>query len=120
MPSKKQKKVDEIIRTQVDRYRWNYEEVRTDYLGYNSLSGPLAFHPEQELNEVYLRMAVKAKTKQEAARFSRLFPPLALNGPPTMSGFTGNSSPRSLLGMWSTLIPRDEVESHVKVDVLEV
>jgi Acyclic terpene utilisation family protein AtuA len=116
----KAKKVDEIIRKQLERYRWNYEEVRTDYIGYNSLSGPLAFEPQQDLNEVYLRMAVKAKTKQEAARFSRLFPPLALNGPPTMSGFTGNSSPRALLGMWSTLIPRDEVESHVKVEVLEV
>lgn len=117
---KKAQKVDEIIRTQLEQKGWKYEEVRTDFMGYNSLSGPLAHEPEGELNEVFLRMVVRAKTKPEAARFSRLFPPLALNGPPTMSGFSGNSAPRALLGMWSALIPRKEVENEVKVEVVEV
>lgn len=116
----KAKKVDEIIRLQVEQKGMNYEEVRTDFMGYNSLSGPLAYDNVNELNEVFLRMVVRAKTKQEAACFSRLFPPLALNGPPSMSGFSGNPAPRALLGMWSALLPREEVESHVKVEVLEV
>jgi hypothetical protein len=116
----KAKKVDEIIRIQLERKGLNYEEVRTDFMGYNSLSGPLAHEDESDLNEVFLRMVVRAKTKQEAAKFSRLFPPLALNGPPSMSGFTGNATPRALLGMWSTLIPREEVENQVKVEIVEV
>jgi hypothetical protein len=116
----KAKKVEEIIRIQLERKGLNYEEVRTDFMGYNSLSGPLAHENESGLNEVFLRMVVRAKTKQEAAKFSRLFPPLALNGPPSMSGFAGNSAPRALLGMWSTLIPREEVEKHVKVEIVEV
>ncbi|WP_216829821.1 acyclic terpene utilization AtuA family protein [Alkalihalobacterium elongatum] len=116
----KAKKVDEIIRTQMERMQWNYDEVRTDFLGYNSLHGPLAHDHADELNEVFLRMAVRAKTKPEAARFSRLFPPLALNGPPTMSGFTGNAAPRALIGMWSALIPREMVEEHLKVEIEEV
>ncbi|SEN21069.1 Protein of unknown function [Mesobacillus persicus] len=116
----KAKKVDEIIRIQLERKGLNYEEIRTDFMGYNSLSGPLAHENESELNEVYLRMAVKAKTKQEAGLFSRLFPPLALNGPPSMSGFSGNTAPRALLGMWATLLPREEVEKQIKVEIAEV
>jgi hypothetical protein len=116
----KAKKVDEIIRIQLERNGLNYEEVRTDYMGYNALSGPLAHDNQSELNEVFLRMTVRAKTKQEAAKFSRLFPPLALNGPPSMSGFTGNAAPRALLGMWSALLPREEVERQIQVEVAEV
>ncbi|MFJ7726925.1 acyclic terpene utilization AtuA family protein [Neobacillus sp. NPDC097160] len=116
----KAKKVDEIIRSQVERMGLNYQEIRTDFMGYNALSGPLAHDNRSELNEVFLRMIVRAETKQEAAKFSRLFPPIALNGPPSMSGFTGNAAPRSLIGMWSTLIPREEVEYLVKVEVVEV
>ncbi|HZG72839.1 MAG TPA: acyclic terpene utilization AtuA family protein [Chondromyces sp.] len=116
----KAKKVDEIIRIQLERNGLNYEEVRTDFMGYNALSGPLAHENENELNEVFLRMVVKAKTKQEAAKFSRLFPPLALNGPPSMSGFSGNTPPRALLGMWSTLLPREEVENQIKIEIEEV
>lgn len=116
----KAKKVDEIIRIQLEQKGLHYEEVRTDFMGYNSLSGPLAHENESELNEVYLRIAVKAKTKQEAGLFSRLFPPLALNGPPSMSGFSGNTAPRALLGMWATLLPREEVEKQIKVEIAEV
>ncbi|MCM3584183.1 DUF1446 domain-containing protein [Mesobacillus maritimus] len=116
----KARKVDEVIRIQLERNGLRYQEVRTDFMGYNALSGPLAHENESELNEVFLRMVVKAKTKQEAAKFSRLFPPLALNGPPSMSGFSGNSAPRALLGMWSTLIPREDIEANLKVEVAEV
>jgi hypothetical protein len=117
---KKAKTADKVIRKQLADKQWNYEEVRTDYMGYNSLHGPLASGDGQDLNEVFLRMAVKAETKSEAARFSRLFPPLALNGPPTMSGFTGNARPRGLVGMWSSLIPRELVEAHIKIHMEEV
>lgn len=117
----KARKVDEIIRKQLESLRWSYYEVRTDFLGYNSLHGPLATLPQvDDLNEIYLRMAVRAKTKDEAARFGRLFPPLALNGPPTMSGFTGMQPPRELIGMWSSLIPREVIEPHITVTVMEV
>ncbi|GAA0493425.1 DUF1446 domain-containing protein [Salinibacillus aidingensis] len=119
-PLKKARKVDEIIRKQIKQRGLDYDEVRTDFVGYNSLHGPLAHEYEEDLNEIYLRMAVRAKTKKEAAKFSRLFPPLALNGPPTMSGFTGNTAPRALIGMWSALIPRELVEDHIQIKNVEV
>jgi hypothetical protein len=111
---------DRIVRKQLERLGWQYEEVQTEYLGYNSLHGPLSTLPEENLNEVYLRMAVRTPKKEEAARFPRLFPPLALSGPPTMSGIGGMTAPRELFGMWSCLIPRKVVESGVQVSLLEV
>jgi hypothetical protein len=114
---KKAKKADEIIRAQMEQVKWEYDEIQTDFLGYNSLHGPLAHEPEQELNEVYLRIAMRTKNHSEAARFRRLFPPLALNGPPAMSGFIGNTSPRALIGMWASLIPREEIEDRITIEI---
>jgi hypothetical protein len=117
---KKARKANEIVRKQMQKYGWTYDEVRTDYLGYDSLHGPLAEEPQEELNEIYLRMAVRAKTRKEASRLSRLFPPLSLDGPPSMGGFIGNIPPRKLIGMWSSLIPRAIIEEGVHIDVKEV
>ncbi len=111
---------DRIIRKQMARLGVQPVETRTDYLGYNSLHGPLAKLPAEELNEVYLRMAVRTDKKEDAAKLGRLFPPLSLSGPPTMSGFTGMMPPRELFGMWSCLVPREEVERHVQVMTAEV
>lgn len=116
----KAKAADRIIRNQMQRMNLQYDEVKTDYLGYNSLHGPLAKEPEEELNEVYLRMAVRTGSKEDAAKLGRLVPPLMLSGPPAMGGFLGMMKPRELLGMWSCLVPRTIVESGVQVNVLEV
>lgn len=116
----KARKSDEIIRKQLKKKGLSYDEIQTDYLGYNSLHGPLATEPNQELNEVFLRIAVRSETKQQAAQLSRLVPPLFLNGPPSMGGYYGNIPPRQLLGMWASLIPREIVERQVKISVEEV
>ncbi|PLS18666.1 DUF1446 domain-containing protein [Bacillus sp. M6-12] len=119
---KKARKADEIIRKQMERYRMSYKEVQTDYVGYNSLHGPAVKETDSDsdLNEVFLRMAVRGNTKQEVMKFGRLFPPLALNGPPSMGAYIGNIPPRELIGMWSCLLPREEVEKQIKVELFEV
>ncbi|QQK74572.1 DUF1446 domain-containing protein [Salicibibacter cibarius] len=117
---KKAQKADEIVRAQMKRYGWVYDEIRTDYVGYNSLLGPVAEEPNEPLNEVYLRMAVRSKTKKDAAKLSRMFPPLALDGPPSMGGAVGNIPPRKLIGMWSSLIPRELIEKDVEIQMNEV
>lgn len=116
----KAKAADRIIRIQMKRKGLRFQEVRTDFLGVNSLHGPLAKEPAEELNEVYLRMAVRAESKEEADKLGRLVPPLMLSGPPAMGGFLGMLKPRELLGMWSCLIPREIVERKVQVSVVEV
>jgi Acyclic terpene utilisation family protein AtuA len=116
----KAQEADRIIRKQIERIGLQADEIQTDYLGYNSIHGPLAQEPSQELNEVYLRIAIRTGSKEEAAKLGRLFPPLMLNGPPAMGGFLGMMKPRELLGMWSCLVPREIIEDGIQVTVSEV
>ncbi|HEX4716774.1 MAG TPA: acyclic terpene utilization AtuA family protein [Ktedonobacteraceae bacterium] len=110
----------EIIQQQVREIGLKAEETLVEYPGYNSIHGPLAdpTHAE-DLNEVYLRIAVRCADKQEAAKLGRLFPPLALSGPPFIGGAGGMLEPRGLLGIWPTLAPRGVIEEYIRVSVEE-
>lgn len=114
----KAKKAEEIIYSFIERKRLQFDKIHVDYVGHNSLHGPLS-HETVEPNEIYLRMAVKSENKAMADNFFRLFPPLALNGPPSMA-FIGNIPTRQQLGMWSCLIPRHLVEDKVQIQISEV
>lgn len=93
-------------------------ELHTEFVGHNSLHGPLADDRHaDDLNEVYLRMAVRTADKAVADKFGRLFPPLGLSGPPFVGGYGGITPPRELLGIWPTLVDRRHVEPHVRVQV---
>jgi hypothetical protein len=116
----KARRAEEIIRKQLAMVGFKPKEILVEYAGYNSLSGPLAWGSGEDLNEVGLRIAVRTETKQDAARLPRFIPPLALNGPPTASGGGAMSRPRELIGTWSALVPREEVEKQVRVELLEV
>jgi hypothetical protein len=109
-----------IIQQQMHEIGLDTDEVLVEYLGYNSIHGPLAdpTHAD-DLNEVYLRIAVHCATRQEAAKLGRLFPPLALSGPPFIGGAGGMIEPRGLLGIWPTLAPRELIEEYVRVSVEE-
>ncbi|MFJ7850617.1 acyclic terpene utilization AtuA family protein [Peribacillus sp. NPDC097206] len=115
----KAKSADRIIRNQIEQRGLPFDEIRTDFVGYNSLHGPLAKLPQEDINELYVRIVVKAQDKRVADGFRRLIPPLALNGPPTLSA-VGNIPTRQLLGMWSTLIDREWVEANISVSIKEV
>jgi hypothetical protein len=109
-----------IIQQQMVEIGLQSEETVVEYLGYNSIHGPLADPANvDDLNEVYLRIAVRCKDKKEAAKLGRLFPPLALSGPPFIGGAGGMIEPRGLLGIWPTLAPRTIIEEYVHVSVEE-
>ena len=110
-----------IIQQQMRETGLEAEETIVEYLGYNSIHGPLADPVHAgDLNEVYLRIAVRCANRQEAAKLGRLFPPLALSGPPFIGGAGGMIEPRGLLGIWPTLAPRDLIDEYVRVSVEEV
>ena len=109
-----------IIEAQLRETGLGYDEIHTEFLGYNSLLGPLADATHlDEINEVYLRMAVRSQDRRLAEAFPRQFPWLALSGPPTASGFSGIEPARQLLGIWPTLVRRELVEPQVKISVTE-
>src|SRR5699024_11385884 len=55
---KKAKKTEEIIYKELENKGLEYDRVHVDYVGYNSLHGPLA-HADVDPNEIYLRIAVQ-------------------------------------------------------------
>jgi hypothetical protein len=120
----KARKAEKIIKKQIDRLGIKFDEIITEYIGLNSLLGPVADISETlEINEVGLRMAVRTFDKKSADMFPRLFPSLALNGPPSFGAFGGGGGlqkTRELLGIWPTLIPRDQVEPRIKITIREV
>ena len=105
----------ELIRRLAERAGLEPLETLTEMIGVDSLHGDAS--PEQEANEVQLRVAARFATEEEAARFPRVAMPLALNGPPFIGGASGPGGPRALLGVWPTTVPRDVVEPTVHVDV---
>ncbi len=108
----------QIIQQQMVEVGLKAEETVIEYIGYNSIHGPLADPAHaRDLNEVYLRIAVRCADKKEAAKLGRLFPPLALSGPPFIGGAAGMIEPRGLLGIWPTLAPREIIEEYVRVSV---
>jgi hypothetical protein len=110
----------QIIQQQMVEVGLQAEETVIEYMGYNSIHGPLADPTHAgDLNEVYLRIAVRCTDKKEAAKLGRLFPPLALSGPPFIGGAGGMIEPRGLLGIWPTLAPCSIIEEYVRVSVEE-
>jgi acyclic terpene utilization AtuA family protein len=110
----------QIIQQQMKRVGLQADEMLIEYMGYNSIHGPLADPSHaKDLNEVYLRIAVRCTDKREAAKLGRLVPPLGLSGPPFIGGAGGMIEPRGLLGIWPTLAPRAVIEEYIRVSVEE-
>lgn len=118
----KAKRAAEIVTRRLEMQGVRPDEIHLEYIGINSLWGALAPEPvdEDAVNEVRLRVAIRTRDRRHCEVLAREFPPLLLSGPPTASAVAGTPSPRELMGLWSTLIPRELVEAHVKIAVEEV
>jgi hypothetical protein len=108
----------EIIMKKMKRKGLQYEDIRIDYLGLNALHLNVAEIDKdliKKMNEVVLRIAIRVKEKAEAMKLIPEISPLQLNGPPGASFFGGRSPIQDVIGLWPTLIDRDEVKltSHV-------
>lgn len=114
----KARKADEILRARLTAQGLRFDEIRTEFLGYNSCFGPLARGGE-ELNEVVLRVAVRGKDKNAIERFGREIAPLILTGPPSVTGFAGGRpKPSDVIAYWPALIPKMAVTPTVEVVAL--
>jgi hypothetical protein len=116
----KAKRAAEIIARRLEMQGVTPEEIHTEYIGINSLWGAMAPEPvdEEQINEVRLRMAIRTQNKKDCEVLAREFPPLLLSGPPTASAVAGTPAPRELMGLWSTLIPRELIEPFQRVTIL--
>lgn len=117
----KARAADKILRGRLKDLGLEFEQILTEYVGVDATHGALAGPPPADLAEVQLRVGVRARTREPVDRFTREIAPLVLTGPPSVTGFAGGR-PRveEIVAYWPALIDRREIESHVRVDLLEV
>jgi hypothetical protein len=109
---------DEILRRRMQDLGLRFEEVRTEFLGYNSCHGPLAV-PPGEVNEVVLRIGVRGEDFAAVERFGKEIAPLILTGPPSVTGFAGGRpKPSEVIAYWPALLPKSAVQPEVVVETV--
>lgn len=116
---KKAKAADKILRERLENLELKFDEIRTEYQGYNACHGGIA-DTNFEPNEVVLRIGVRSKDKYSVERFGMEIAPLILTGPPSVTGFAGGRpKPSDVVAFWPALIPKKVVEPEVFVEELK-
>jgi hypothetical protein len=115
---KKARAAEQILRARLDRLGLEFDAIRVEYLGANACHGIAAAEPAPEivphLAEVVLRFGVRSENKAAVDRFTREIAPLALNGPPAVSGLgLGRPKVEEIVAFWPALIPKSEVTPQV-------
>jgi hypothetical protein len=106
---------DRIVRARLRHLGLNFDEIHTEYLGWNACHGPVA-HPPLDPPEVQLRIGVRSSDWSAVDRFSREIIALVLNGPPTATGYGEGRPPvREVVAYWPTLVPRHVVQPAIEV-----
>jgi hypothetical protein len=113
----KARAADRILRERLDRLGLHFDEVLTEFVGWNATHGPLA-GPPPDLPEVTVRWGVRGEIYQAVDRFSKEIAPLILAGPPSVTGFAGGRPKvQEIVAFWPALVPKTEVEPHLRVTV---
>lgn len=113
----KAKIADSVLRKRLENLGLKFEEIRTEFIGYNSCHGPLSKKLDENLiNEIMLRVAVRSQDYNSIERFGKEIAPLILTGPPSVTGFAGGRpKPSEVVAYWPALIPKKYVQSEVKL-----
>jgi len=91
------------------------EELRIDFLGLNAIHGAMSPKDQPEPYEIAVRVAARTKTREEAIKVGREVDGMAVSG----VGHTGKRVPhqdrtREIIGVWSSLVPRERVQPSLK------
>lgn len=115
----KAKAADKILRGRFENLDLQFDEVRTEFVGYDACHGPLSKQLDEEnINEVMMRIAVRSHDKKSVERFGQEIAPLILTGPPSVTGFAGGRpKPKEVVAYWPALIPKKLISP--KVEILE-
>lgn len=90
------------------------EDIRIDFLGMNAIHGDATPIDAPEPYEIAVRVAARTKTREEAMKVGREVDGMAVSG----VGHTGKRVPhqdrtREVIGVWSSLVPREQVNATV-------
>jgi hypothetical protein len=115
---KKARASDRILRERLDRLGLKFDAMRTEFVGANACHGIASAEPapeiEPHLAEVVMRIGVRSNDRAAVERFTKELAPLALNGPPVVTGFgSGRPKVEEIVAYWPALIPKREVSPEV-------
>jgi Acyclic terpene utilisation family protein AtuA len=112
----KAKAADAMLRRRIEKLGLKFEEVLTQFVGVDATHEGLGGKPSADLAEVMMRVGVRAQDKAPVERFTKELAPLALAGPPTVTGF-GGGRPKveEVVAYWPALIPKSAVAPKVEV-----
>ena len=113
----KAKRADQILRKRLENLGLKFDEIRTEFIGYNATHETLAEQiDEDKINEIVLRVSVRSKNRETINRFGQEIAPLILTGPPSVTGFAGGRpKPKDVIAYWPALIPKNLVKPIVKI-----
>ncbi|MBI4535997.1 MAG: DUF1446 domain-containing protein, partial [Ignavibacteriae bacterium] len=112
----KAKAADQILRTRLADLKLEFDEIRSEFVGYDSCHGPIAV-AQDDINEVVLRIGVRSHSHVAVERFGMELAPLILTGPPAVTGFAGGRpKPSEVIAYWPALIPKSAVTPEVVVE----
>jgi hypothetical protein len=113
----KAKAADKILRKRLKNLNLQFDEIRTEFVGYNACHETLSAKlPEDKINEIMLRIAVRSHDFNSVERFGKEIAPLILTGPPAVTGFAGGRpKPSEVVAYWPALIPKSLVTPVVEL-----
>jgi hypothetical protein len=113
----KAKAADKILRKRLENLNLKYDEIRSEFIGYNATHESLAKEiDEDNINEIVLRVSVRSHDRKSITRFGKEIAPLILTGPPSVTGFAGGRpKPSDVVAYWPALIPKELVKPQVRI-----
>jgi hypothetical protein len=107
---------DRILRERLDRLGLKFDAIRTEFVGVNACHAQLAGEPSPDIAEVVLRIGVRSKYRTPVERFTKEIAPLALNGPPVVTGLgSGRPKVEEIVAYWPALIPKTELSPQISI-----
>jgi hypothetical protein len=108
-------RADEVVRNRLRGLGLQFDEIHTEYFGFNAVLGPAAPNVKDP-SEIQLRIGVRSQHREAVDRFTRELIPLVLSGPPGGTGYgEGRPKVREVVSYWGALVPREEIQTRVEV-----
>ena len=113
---KKARAADQILRERFRRLGLKLDAIHSEFVGVNACHGEMSGEPDPEIAEVVLRIGARSQDKNQVERFLKEIVPIALNGPPSVTGLNaGRSKVDEIIAYAPALIPKTAIAPRVEV-----
>jgi hypothetical protein len=113
---KKARAADTILRQRMERLGLKLDAIHSEFVGVNACHGEMSGEPMNDIAEAVLRIGARSLEKAPVERFLKEIVPIALNGPPSVTGLNaGRSKVDEIIAYWPALIPKTIVMPQVEV-----